>query len=68
MLIHTCHSLYFFKSGQVQKLTQFQVDQWSADGLCSNPQALVHVIDQMGVAQRRTGNKPIVVNGRFVLV
>ena len=60
--------MIFFKSGQVQKLTQFQVDQWSAEGLCSNPQALVHVIDQMGVAQRRTGNKPIVVHGRFVLV
>ena len=55
------------QSGQIQKVTQFQVDEWSAEGLCSNPQALVHVIDQMGVAQRRTGNKPIVVHGRLVL-
>jgi hypothetical protein len=47
-------------------VTQFQVDEWSAEGLCSNPQALIHVIDQMGVAQRRTGNKPIVVHGRLV--
>ena len=42
------------------------MEQWSAEGLCSNPMALVHVIDQMGVAQRRTGNKPIVVHGRLV--
>ena len=58
--------MFFFKSGQVLKLTQFQVEQWSAEGLCSNPQVLIHVIDQMGVAQRRTGNKPIVVHGRLV--
>ena len=43
------------------------MEEWSAEGLCSNPQALIHVIDQMGVAQRRTGNKPIVVHGRLVL-
>ena len=43
------------------------MEEWSAEGLCSNPQALIHVIDQMGVVQRRTGNKPIVVHGRLVL-
>ena len=49
-------------------LTQFQVKQWSAESLCSNPQALIHVINQMGVVQRRTGNKPIVAHGRLVLI
>ena len=48
-------------------MTQFQVEHWSAEGLCSNPQALIHVINEMGVAQRRAGNKPIVVHGRLVL-
>ena len=47
-------------------MTQFQLEQWSAEGLCSNPQALVGVIDQMSVVQRRTGNKAIVVHGRYV--
>ena len=47
-------------------MTQFQVEHWSAEGLCSNKQALVHVINEMGVAQRRAGNKPIVVHGRLV--
>ena len=55
------------QSGQVQKVTQFQVEQWSTEGLCSNPKALIDVIDQMGVVQRKTGNKPIVVHGRYML-
>ena len=42
------------------------LEQWSAEGLCSNPQALVGVIDQMSVVQRRTGNKAIVVHGKYV--
>ena len=45
-------------------MTQFQVEEWSAEGLCSNPKALIDVIDQMGVVQRNTGNNPIVVHGR----
>ena len=45
-------------------MTQFQVEEWSAEGLCFNPKALINVIDQMGVVQRRTGNKPTVVHGR----
>ena len=46
-------------------MTQFQLKQWSAEGLCSNPQALIDVIDKIGVIQRRTGNKPIVVHGKY---
>ena len=47
-------------------MTQFQLQQWRAEGLCSNPQALIDVIDKMGVVQRRTGNKAIAVHGRYV--
>ena len=49
---------------QVQKVTQFLLEQWSTEGLCSNPQALVGIIDQISVVQRRTGNKPYIVHGR----
>ena len=52
------------KSGQDHKVQQFQVDEWSAEGVCSYPQVLVKVIDQVGVIQRNTGNKPILVHGR----
>ena len=56
--------IVYHQSGQVHKVTQFQLKQWSAEGLCSNPQALIDIIDQMGGVQRRTGNKAIVVHGR----
>ena len=61
-----CSQLFSFitQSGQVLKVTQFQLEQWSTEGLCSNPQALVGIIDQMSVVQRRTGNKPYIVHGR----
>ena len=58
--------MILLQSGQVQNVTQFQVEQWSAEGLCSNPKVLIDVIDQMGVVQRRTGNNPIVVHGRYI--
>ena len=56
-------SIYFSQSGQVQKVTQFQVEHWNGEGMCSNSRALIDVIDQMGVVQRRNGNKPIVAHG-----
>ena len=57
-------AIFITQSGQVQKVTQFQLEHWSTEDLCSNPQALIDVIDLMGVVQRRTGNKPFVVHGR----
>ena len=64
--MHFSHAhSYYVQSGQVHKVTQFQLEQWN-EGLCSNPQALVGVIDQMSVIQRRTGNKAIVIHGRYV--
>ena len=41
-------------------MTQFQWEQWNTGGLCSNPQALVGVINQMSIVQRKCGNKAIV--------
>ena len=55
--------VYLSQSGQVQKVTQFHIENWSGEGMCSNSRALIDVIDQMGVVQRRSGNKPIVVHG-----
>ena len=52
------------KSGQVHKLTQYQVKEWTAEGVGSNKRAVVDIIDQLSVVQRRTGNKPIVVHGK----
>ena len=51
------------KSGQVQKLHQYQIHEWNGEGVCYNPQAVVDVIAQVGVVQRQSGNKPIVVHG-----
>ena len=52
------------KSGQVHKMTQYQVKEWTAEGVGSNKRAVVDIIDQLSVVQRRTGNKPIVVHGK----
>ena len=57
-------AISIIQSGRVLKVTQFQMEQWSTEGLCSSPKVLVGVIDQMSVVQRRTGNKAIVVHGR----
>ena len=52
------------QSGQEHKVTQFQMSYWTAEGLCTSPPAIMAVIEQVLVIQRRTGNKPIVVHGR----
>ena len=52
------------QSGQVQKVTQFQLSGWTPDGLCTNTRAIIDIIEQVGGVQRRTGNKPIVIHGR----
>ena len=54
----------FLQSGQEHKVTLFQMSCWTADGLCTSPPAIMAVIEQVLVIQRRTGNKPIVVHGR----
>ena len=52
--------------GRVHKFTQFEIKQWTSDNLCSTPKVITDVINQMNSVQRRTGNKPIVVHGRYV--
>ena len=53
------------QSGQEHKVTQFQMSCWTPDGLCTSPPAIMAVIEHVLVIQRRTGNKPIVVHGRW---
>lgn len=52
------------QSRKLNKVTQFQLKDWRSDGTCSNLGTLIEVIDHMAVAQRRSGNRPILVHGR----
>ena len=52
------------QSGEDHKVTQFQMSCWTPEGLCTSPPAIMAVIEQVLVVQRRTGNRPIVVHGR----
>ena len=48
-------------------MTLIQVDQWIAEDLCSNAQALINVLKQMREIQRNNNNmgtKPVIVHGR----
>ena len=63
----TCWSCdVHLQSRRLQKVVQFQLKGWTAEGLCSNPGMLIEVIDHMTVIQRKSGNKPILVHGRWV--
>lgn len=44
------------------KVTQFQILNWSPDGLSVNPRAIVNAMNCIINEQRRTGNGPIVVH------
>ena len=47
------------------KVIQFQVEKWSGEGLCHDPQVLVDVIKQLNDIQQKAGTyKTIVVHGR----
>jgi len=58
------HLSYALQSGQVHKMTQFQMSCWTPEDLCTSPRAIVDIIEQVLVIQRRTGNRPVVVHGR----
>ena len=47
----------------MRKVTHFMLTDWDTDGFCSEPKAVMKMIDQLLIAQRRTGNKPIVMHG-----
>ena len=57
-------AILYLQSGQVQKVTQLQLSNWTPDGLCANPKTLVAATNLLFVVQRRCGNKSIVVHGR----
>ena len=58
--------LCLWQSGEVHKVTQFQMTGWSPEGLCTNHKAFIALVEQVTTEQMRTGNKPIVVHGRWV--
>ena len=49
----------------MRRVIQFQMAGWSQDGVCINPVAFMKLLDKLMIAQRRTGDKPIIVHGRF---
>ncbi len=51
----------------MRKVVQLQMAGWSQDGVCINPVALMKILDKLMITQRRTGDKSIIVHGRFVL-
>ena len=46
----------------LQQVTHFHITNWDADGQCSNLKSITDVIENVSIAQRRTGNNPIVVH------
>jgi len=57
-------AIFYLQSGQVHKVTQLQLSNWTPEGLCTNPKTIVAATNLLFVVQRRCGNKPIVVHGR----
>ena len=49
-------------------MSQFHITNWAPDGSCSNIKTVTDVIDEIIKVQIRTGNKPITVHCRFILV
>ena len=47
-------------------MVQFQLKGWTSDGTCVNPDVIIEVLDRISVVQRKSGNKPILVHGRYV--
>ena len=52
------------QTGRERQVVHFQVTVWSEDDVCSSPSTLVEAIHHIQAAQRKSGNKPIVVHGR----
>ena len=62
MLLYSS-SLSPYQPQHQHKVTQFQLKGWSDDGLCTEPRALLELIEHVGAVQRKTGNNAIVVHG-----
>ena len=57
-------AILYLQSGQVHKVTQLQLSNWTPEGLCTNPKTIVAATNLLFVVQRRCGNRPVVVHGR----
>ena len=53
----------YIQPHQQHKVTQFELSGWTDDGLCSDPRAILELIERVAGIQRRTGNNPIIVHG-----
>ena len=59
----------YLQSGKTQhQVTQFQIQNWSPPGKCSNSQTIITVVEEVFKVQRRTDNKPIVVHCRSAVM
>ena len=56
------------QSRETLNVSQFHITNWAPDGSCSNIKTVTDVIDEIIKVQIRTGNKPITVHCRFILV
>ena len=56
------------QSRETLNVSQFHIANWAPDGSCSNIKTVTDVIDEIIKVQIRTGNKPITVHCRFILV
>ena len=50
------------------EVTQFHIQNWSAQGKCSDVLTITNVIEEMYRVQRKTGNNPVVVHCRLVVL
>ena len=56
------------QSRETLNVSQFHITNWAPDGSCSNIKTVTDVIDEIIKVQIRTGNKPITIHCRFILV
>ena len=50
------------------EVTQFHILNWNVQGKCSEVLTITNVIEEMYRVQRRTGNNPVVVHCRLVVL
>lgn len=55
--------LFITQKDHMRKVTQFHMTNWTDEGVCTNPPAIMKIIEELFLIQRRTGNKPVVIHG-----
>ena len=76
MLLYSHHTIAVYthintlcvQSRETLNVSQFHITNWAPDGSCSNVKTVTDVIDEIIKVQIRTGNKPITIHCRFILV